>query len=627
MRRALVAAFLAGATVVTAQEAPPAARGWVVLSVDEYRTLRRTAQPPDVEPAGPPVEAALTRLDYDLRVAGDTAVGSARLTVDVLKEGWVRVPIPPGLRVGAARVDGRPIAVVHGEAKAKAPQVLLSHRGRSVLALDIAVPVASNAGTESLALPPGGTAVTRATVVVPRDGVDVALTGALLAEKDDGNRQSRWVAYGDGASPITFSWRRRVEDRRTGLPLRFRGTLIEHVGFGEESAQLTADVRLDVVQGAATNVVLSLPEGVAVNRVAGKNVADWEARDGRLTISFLDAVESTETLVVSGEARCPREGHVSVPLLRLPAAERETGGVAVEVAGAGIVRDAAPRGMDAAEPETLEADTAGREWGLVTVFRFRPQDGQAPRDLAVTLERYNPQAVLLAAVDEARYQVLLSDAGETLVQARYAVRNNTQSFLVVTLPPAAELWSAAVGGRPVRPGRSAEGAFLLPLEKAKAGEEAPPFLVELVYVARGARWTTEGRSALALPSLDLPTARTGVMLHHPPGHRLALEPGAFREQPYRRPSSGAFAAARASAPSTPTPAAAGPANAEHGALQGLVERVQKANGLSRGVAGAPPIQAPFPAYGSFVFLASELTREREAPVIDVRYKKMKGGRR
>jgi len=42
-----------------------------------------------VEPAPetPPVQATLTRIDYDMHISGDLAKGHVNLTVDVLKEG------------------------------------------------------------------------------------------------------------------------------------------------------------------------------------------------------------------------------------------------------------------------------------------------------------------------------------------------------------------------------------------------------------------------------------------------------------------------------------------------------------------------------------------------------------
>src|SRR5271165_6344757 len=75
--------------------------GWVVISVPDYRALRVRAFPAEREPEPPPVDATLSRVDYDLRVeAGNDAglaAGRATLTVDVLRNGWVRVPVPPGL--------------------------------------------------------------------------------------------------------------------------------------------------------------------------------------------------------------------------------------------------------------------------------------------------------------------------------------------------------------------------------------------------------------------------------------------------------------------------------------------------------------------------------------------------
>jgi hypothetical protein len=71
------------------------------------------------------------------------------LTIDVLKEGWTRVQIPAGLKVRDARLDGRPVALADGTP----PHVLLSRVGRAQLLLDLVVPLALSAGTESVVLP------------------------------------------------------------------------------------------------------------------------------------------------------------------------------------------------------------------------------------------------------------------------------------------------------------------------------------------------------------------------------------------------------------------------------------------------------------------------------------------
>src|SRR5262252_5506051 len=90
---AAIVVWTACAPRVMAQTtAPP--DGWVVLPVDEYRALRERANPPAPPPLAPPVDATLTRIDYDLRVDTDAITGRALLTIDVLRDGWTRVQIP-----------------------------------------------------------------------------------------------------------------------------------------------------------------------------------------------------------------------------------------------------------------------------------------------------------------------------------------------------------------------------------------------------------------------------------------------------------------------------------------------------------------------------------------------------
>lgn len=614
----------------------PAREGWVVLPVEDYRSLRAKAYPPDRDPEPPPVEAALTRLDYDLRVVGDAAVGEARLTVDVLKDGWVQVRVPAGFRVRDARLDGRPVSLLTESSGkgAAGPHVLLSKPGRSILALDIALPVSAAAGTETVALPPSHVALVRASLELPRQGVELTVAGGLLAEKHESGAASRFVAHGRSGEAMSFSWRRRLEDRRGALPLRLRGSVTEVVGLGEDGAQVSADVALEVVQGLAPSVTLALGDGLVINQVSGALVADWDYKPGALLVTFLEPLDGSGRIVVTGEARTEREGQVAVPLLRLAQAERETGGVAVEVLGAGEIKDRQARGLDAADPTDLGEAVAGRDSPSLVAFRFRPQDGKGPRSLAVSVSRYTPEAVLVANVEEARYQVLASDEGRTLVRARYAVRNNQRSFLTLTLPPEATLWSASVSGRPVRPGRSAEGALLLPLEKGRAGEEAPVFPVELVYLDKAAAWEKEGRTRVALPALDLQVSRTGLVLHHSPRYRVTPEPGAFRAEPYAEPLSAALTRppvlvadlGKDKVGSKKARAESEEDKQVASEVQSLVDRFQK-EGRANRVAGVLPVQVPFPAFGPSVFLVSELTADAAAPAVELSYKRTKGGKR
>ena len=51
------------------------------------------------------------RIDYDLRINGELATGHVNFAVDVLKNGWVSVPVPTGLPVREARLDSKLVSL------------------------------------------------------------------------------------------------------------------------------------------------------------------------------------------------------------------------------------------------------------------------------------------------------------------------------------------------------------------------------------------------------------------------------------------------------------------------------------------------------------------------------------
>jgi hypothetical protein len=638
---AIATLFLAAITA-HGQSAPaaawpsPAAGGWVVIPVEEYQALRARAYPAERDPEPPPVEATLTRVDYDLRIdgGGGLATGQASLTVDVIKDGWVRVAIPSGLLVREARLDGKEVSLVAGSlGKPGQLSAVLAHAGRAVLQLEVALAVSSSAGEESLSLPSTASGVTRASVELPRQGMEIRLSGGLLTEKSETGVESKWLAFGRGNEPMVFTWRRKtVEEHRPILQLRARGSLTQLVGLGEDATSVYAEVSLDVIQGEAKEARIQLPGKVTINQVSGAMVSDWEVKDDTLVVTFLEPVESDEKFTVTGETRTARDGQIQIPLLRLVNVERESGGVAVDVLGAGEIKDEKTSGLESADAVDLGETIAGRQSPSLVAFRFRAGDGLSPRSLTVNVARYDQQAVLLANVEEARYQVLMSHEGKTLVQGRYAIRNNQRNFLKVTLPQGASLWSAVLAGKPVRPGVAKDGSVLLPLEKSH-GEDAPEFAVEIFYLVHDTAWTEKGRARLALPALDLPISRSGVVLYHAPQFRVTAAPGSFRVEPYANPLS---AALQPAASLTGTPSARGDLTQTVTLSPGVSAEAPHSKALNdfrnRSMGGKSarvlPIRVSFPAFGSSLFFVSELTAENQAPAIELSYQheKKEGGK-
>jgi hypothetical protein len=618
--------FLLGLTLF-GQE-PAHSPGWVVLPIEDYRSLHARAYPTEREPEAPTVDATLTRIDYDLRINNDVAAGRASLTIDVLKDGWVRIPIPPGLLVRDAQIDGRPVALTSGEKGGMF--ALLNRAGRAILTLNVVLPVSSAPGEESLSLPPTECGTTRAYVQLSRQDVDVRVSGGLLAEQSEENRQSKWLAYAKGSEPLRFAWKRRSEDHHSTLPLRYRGSLTELVSLGEDSSTILAEGDVQVTQGEAHDVLIHLPEKINVNQVSGAAVADWEIRGSDLAVTFLEPVDHNTRFVVNCETRLARDGEIGIPLLRLVDAERETGGVAVEVLGAGEIKDPKSQGLEEADASDLGEMISSRQSPSMAIYRFRAGD-PAARTLTLNIVRYTQQAVLLANVEEARYSVLVSNDGKTLIRARYAVRNNQRNFMKVTLPAGATVWSAALSGKPVRPGQSQDGSLLIPLEKSRGGEDAPEFAVELVYFARGTKWDDKGNFPLSLPALDLPVSRTGLLVYYPPRFKVTAQPGIFRTETYQSPSQTAFNPESGVATGVGMEGAVGaPAGVDQefdrkdGNTRELVDKyVAKSQGAR--AKGVLPIRVDFPAFGPSLFLVAELTSPGQVLSSTLNYQREKKG--
>src|SRR5260370_30476861 len=132
-----------------------------------------------------------------------------------------------------------------------------------------------------------------------------------------------WLVYGRGTGPLTFTWRRKLDDHHAVLPLRLRGSLTQLVGLGEDSTSIYAEVKLEVVQGAAREARIQLPGNITINQVSGAMVADWEVKSGELAVTFLEPGEEGAALVIARERRTPREGKIANPVVRASDLERE----------------------------------------------------------------------------------------------------------------------------------------------------------------------------------------------------------------------------------------------------------------------------------------------------------------
>jgi hypothetical protein len=304
-RRAISLCLIAPVISLYAQDQAHS-KGWVVIPVSEYGKLHDRAFPSEAEQQPSPLPATLTRVDYDLRVDGGLAAGRASLTLDLLQDGWAAVPVPAGLHIREALLDGKPATLVPMPGRGGEMQVLLSKRGRSVLALDVALPVSVTSGEEVLAVPATGSGVTQASITMARQDVNISVSGGVLTENTNSGSESRWVAYAHGNDPLTFTWRRKIEDRHIALALRLRGSLVQMAGLGEDSTSIYAEANIEVTQGEARQVRIQVPDQVTINQVQGATVGDWGSRPASCWSPFWSRLNPAPASSSPAKPACPR---------------------------------------------------------------------------------------------------------------------------------------------------------------------------------------------------------------------------------------------------------------------------------------------------------------------------------
>ena len=313
-------------------------------------------------------------------------------------------------------------------------------------------------------------------------------------------------------------------------------------------------------------------------------VADWGRAAGALAVRFLEPSPPASLFRVVGEARAPREGLVAVPLLRLPGGRardgRRGGG------GGRLGRDQRPAGQGSRPGRRLGPGRAGgrARRALAGGLPLPPPGRQGGARAGGTVARYTPQAVLVANVEEARYQALLvrrrQGAG---ARALRRAQQPAQLPGPRACPRRRVLWSASVSGKASAARAARPKARCCCRSRRAAPARRPP----------PSRWRSSTSSArrpgparasaqVTLPALDLPVSRTGLVLHHSPRFKVDARHGRVPRGGLRRPLSPALRRAAGNAPPPPTPPERGDADARSrrrpaGAATGqqLVERFQK----------------------------------------------------
>jgi len=303
----------------------------------------------------------------------------------------------------------------------------------------------------------------------------------------------RWEQRFDGAAAAT-----------TRLTAEIRNAIrVEETGIEGQAEVLLA------IEGEPTaTVTLQLPAALEGARVDGEYVRTVEASpNGDRLVRFAFAQSGGRRLTVRYSLGDNAATRFAVPSIGVQDATAVRGAVAITSTGGIEVQpvDADLRGLEAADSSELPEAWLPDPDELVFAYRFfdLPIAGQ------FDIHRYARQEVLASAIQTADVQTVVTEDDKAVTRLRLVVTNNSRQFLRLTFPDdTAEIWSAFVDDRPVKPARDDQGRLLIPLRRSErlTGRLAS-FPVELTFyqhVESPSRFY--GAAAFTLPKLDMVAA-------------------------------------------------------------------------------------------------------------------------
>ncbi len=281
---------------------------------------------------------ALSRARYAGQLAGDAVVWSGELTVELLGDETLTLPLlPSSVTLRDLKVDGREATIlIDGERFA----TLLQGRGRHTVTAGFEVPVERQDGPPRIELRVPPVPVSRFELTLPGDKeVTVSPASSVVSRRRGATTVA--TAHVPLTSAVQVSWAEAVpEEVRTEV--RVNAAVYHAVQAQEGVLYVKALVEVEVSRGETNVLRLEVPSDVQVDRVSASGaVADWrltEASDAtRVATVFLDrqlqgrlVVEvSYDRSISTGDSGDGPEAELVVPLLRSLDAQRQRGMVAL----------------------------------------------------------------------------------------------------------------------------------------------------------------------------------------------------------------------------------------------------------------------------------------------------------
>ena len=269
-----------------------------------------------------PVQAVITRADYTATIEKDLARIQAVLTVNVLGDPWVEIPVRFGeAAVGSLNSDDENV-LLRGTGDGTY-SLLLGKSGEQTVTLELVARVHTSPDGREFTFDTPTVGITTLEVVIPEDDQTVSITPRLVSlPADDGGDEAeqpagtRVKASLGSTGRISARWHPRVS-QKPEMELLTSVNNLTRVDVRDGQIHTTTALHYEILRGTLSQLRVAVPAGhqvIGVSTSANEKPYTLAEADGRqvLTVEFLSEVEGRVTVEVHTVRDLPEDAfHVA----------------------------------------------------------------------------------------------------------------------------------------------------------------------------------------------------------------------------------------------------------------------------------------------------------------------------
>ncbi len=380
----------------------------VFLPYDKFQELWKAAQG-KIQPSAeikPPEGWVITEIENEARVEKDVVRVKAKLKIDMLAEGWHKIPLRlADSAITSARLGEQPARIL-GES-GQEYRLLIEKKGKQSeqieLNLEYAKAITRSPGQNSVSFQTPQAPVSRWKVTIPQAGVKVNLQPLIAASEVPSGEKSSAEADQDkkaeetvvlafvGAAPtVQIDWTPKAEGA-TGLAALTGVQAQQQLWIKESVTHCTTTLDYAISRAELDKLSIETPADYKVVNVFDDNVRKWTVESAagkqKIAVELFEPAKKSQRIVVELEkiAGEKTQDAIQAPVVKALEASRQQGIVVVQIADGLRGEAAKTSGLLQIDATELPPDLAREKWA----FSYRY--ATVPYELSFSLEKILPR--------------------------------------------------------------------------------------------------------------------------------------------------------------------------------------------------------------------------------------------